>query len=71
MKALVKKIEDLEKDIEYVKCHFTDMQGNILFNEDFKLSEIAEIMGCSVGTIKNHLFRCTQKMRYALSFYVE
>jgi RNA polymerase sigma-70 factor (ECF subfamily) len=41
------------------------------FNEDFKLSEIADIVGCSVGTIKNHLFRCTQKMRYALSSYME
>lgn len=41
------------------------------FSEDFKLREIADIVGCSVGTIKNHLFRCTQKMRYALSSYVE
>ena len=39
------------------------------FNEDFKLKDIARIVGCSTGTVKNHLFRCTQKMRHALSRY--
>jgi RNA polymerase sigma-70 factor (ECF subfamily) len=39
------------------------------FNEDFKLSDIARIVGCSTGTVKNHLFRSTQKMRQALARY--
>jgi RNA polymerase sigma-70 factor (ECF subfamily) len=39
------------------------------FNEDLKLKDIARLVGCSTGTVKNHLFRCTQKMRHALSKY--
>lgn len=34
-----------------------------------KLSEIAEMMGCSLGTVKNYLFRATQKMQQLLHEY--
>jgi RNA polymerase sigma-70 factor (ECF subfamily) len=37
------------------------------YYQDFKIREIAEITGCSQGTIKNYLFRATQKMRKMLS----
>lgn len=39
--------------------------------EEFKLKEIAEITNCSEGAVKNHLFRSTQKMKKALSSYVQ
>lgn len=35
----------------------------------YKLGEIARIMECSDGTIKNYLFRATQKMRETLRPY--
>ena len=41
------------------------------FFQDFKIKEIAQIIGCSEGTVKNYLFRSTQKMRKGLSPYVE
>ena len=40
------------------------------FFQDFKIKEIAQIIGCSEGTVKNYLFRSTQKMRKGLSPYV-
>ena len=36
------------------------------FFHDHKLSEIAEIMDCKLGTVKNSLFRATQKVRQHL-----
>lgn len=39
------------------------------FFHDLKIKEIAEICGYSQGTVKNTLFRSTQKMRKALSDY--
>jgi RNA polymerase sigma-70 factor (ECF subfamily) len=41
------------------------------FFQDFKIKEIASIIGCSEGTVKNYLFRGTQKMRKNLSAYVK
>jgi RNA polymerase sigma-70 factor (ECF subfamily) len=34
--------------------------------QGFSLKEIAEIMGCTEGTIKTHLFRATGKLRHEL-----
>ncbi|MFQ5648915.1 MAG: RNA polymerase sigma factor [bacterium] len=34
-----------------------------------KLQEIAEIMNCSLGTVKNYLFRSTQRMQQLLREY--
>ena len=39
------------------------------FLQDFKIKDIARIIGCSEGTVKNYLFRSTQKMRKGLSHY--
>ena len=35
----------------------------------YKLSEIAAILNCSEGTIKNYMFRAVQKMRKSLKAY--
>ena len=41
------------------------------FLQDFKIKEIANIIGCSEGTVKNYIFRCTRKMRKYLTPYLE
>ena len=41
------------------------------FLQDFKIKEIAKIIGCSEGTVKNYLFRSTKKMRMRLSPYMK
>lgn len=35
----------------------------------YKLSEIANIMNCSEGTVKNYMFRAVQKMKKSLEAY--
>jgi len=40
------------------------------FFQDFKIKDIAEITGCSEGTIKNYIFRSTQKMKRQLTPYL-
>ena len=37
----------------------------------YKLREIAVMLGCAEGTVKNYMFRATQKMREALSTYAQ
>ncbi len=64
--------EEIREQISRTLEKFPMMQRVVFtlrFNEDFKLKDIAKIVGCSTGTVKNHLFRCTQKMRRALSKY--
>lgn len=41
------------------------------FLQDFKIKDIAKIVGCSEGTVKNYLFRSTQKMRKYLTPYMQ
>ena len=36
------------------------------FFQDFKIKDIAQIIDCSEGTVKNYLFRGTQKMKKSL-----
>jgi len=37
----------------------------------YKISEIADIMKCSEGTVKNYMFRATQKMKKSLKEYYQ
>jgi RNA polymerase sigma-70 factor (ECF subfamily) len=37
--------------------------------QGYKLSEIANIMNCSEGTVKNYMFRAVQKMKKSLEAY--
>lgn len=37
--------------------------------QGYKLSEIAKIMKCKEGTVKNHLFRAIQKLKNAIQNY--
>ncbi|MBN1561347.1 sigma-70 family RNA polymerase sigma factor [candidate division KSB1 bacterium] len=39
--------------------------------EGTKIKEIAAMLGCAEGTVKNLLFRATKKLQKALSFYTE
>ncbi len=39
--------------------------------EDMNLADTAEVMGCTVGTVKTHLHRARQKLRELLSDYLE
>jgi RNA polymerase sigma-70 factor (ECF subfamily) len=41
------------------------------FLQDFKIKEIANIINCSEGTVKNYIFRSTQKMRSYLAPYLQ
>ncbi|HDQ43879.1 MAG TPA: RNA polymerase sigma factor [bacterium] len=49
------------------------MKQRVIFTlkhyEDFKIKDIAEIVSCSEGTVKNSLFRSAEKMRRALAGY--
>ncbi len=37
----------------------------------YKLREVAEILQCNLGTVKNYLYRATQKVQQQLSGYIE
>ncbi len=39
--------------------------------EGYQLKDIAKILRCSEGTVKNHLFRATQKMQRLLQEFVQ
>lgn len=39
------------------------------YYQGYKLSEIAEIMNCSEGTVKNYMFRSVQKLKKKLQEY--
>ena len=39
--------------------------------QDKRITEISEIMECSEGTVKNHLFRAHEKLRKGLESYLE
>ena len=41
------------------------------FFQEFKIKEIAHIIGSSEGTVKNYLFRSTQKMKKRLKPYLK
>lgn len=65
---------ELNEQIEAVIETLPVMQRAVFvlrFFQEFKIKEIAQITGCSEGTVKNYLFRSTQKMRDNLSSYIK
>ncbi len=44
---------------------------SLRFLQEFKIREIAYIIDCSEGTVKNHLHRGTQKMKKILKPYIQ
>ena len=56
IRTVVDRLPDKQKAV-FVLRHY----------EGFSLKEIAEIMGCTEGTIKTHLFRATGKLRNELA----
>ena len=65
--------QEIQAQIEAAMEHLTFIQRSVFvlrFYQEFKIKEIAEIVNCSEGTIKNTLFRASQKMRHALTNYL-
>jgi RNA polymerase sigma-70 factor, ECF subfamily len=56
----MRKLSDRERSVFVLK-----------HQHGYKLKEIAEMIGCAEGTVKNYLFRATQKVRKALAGYAE
>jgi len=64
---------ELREKIQSILGTLSLMQRTVFvlrFFENFKIKEIAEITGCAEGTVKNYIFRGTQKMRKHLSSYL-
>ena len=65
---------ELREKVEATLDTLSLMQRTVFilrFFQDFKIKEIAEIIGCSEGTVKNYIFRSTQKVRKNLSSYLK
>ncbi len=43
----------------------------LFYVEDLSVVEVAELLGCSVGTVKTHLFRARQTLRVLLEHFNE
>ena len=64
--------QEIREQIESALNQLTLIQRTIFvlrFYQDFKIKDIAEIVSCSEGTVKNTLFRSTVKMRKLLAKY--
>ena len=64
--------QEIREQIESALNQLTLIQRTIFvlrFYQDFKIKDIAEIVSCSEGTVKNTLFRSTVKMRKLLANY--
>jgi RNA polymerase sigma-70 factor (ECF subfamily) len=64
--------QEIREQIETALSQLTLIQRTIFvlrFYQDFKIKDIAEIVSCSEGTVKNTLFRSTLKMRRLLAKY--
>jgi len=65
--------QEIQKKIQEAVDTLTLIQRTIFvlrFYQDFKIKDIAEIVSCSEGTVKNTLFRSTQKVRRSLIKYL-
>lgn len=66
--------EELSEQIEKSMEHLSDRERAVFVLKHmhgYKLREIAQMLDCAEGTVKNYLFRATQKMRKALQPYYE
>ncbi|MBN1782906.1 RNA polymerase sigma factor [bacterium] len=64
--------QEILKNIHDALDRLTMIQRTVFtlrFYQEFKINEIADILECTEGTIKNTLFRSIRKMRQALSVY--
>ncbi len=65
---------ELQEQIQSGMENLSLMQRTVFvlrFYQDFKIKEIAQIIGCTEGTVKNYLFRSTQKIRKKLTPYIK
>lgn len=63
---------ELSKEIDLALEHLSPKQKTVFILRHYhgeKLREIANILKCSEGTVKNYLFRATQKMQRLLKEY--
>jgi RNA polymerase sigma-70 factor (ECF subfamily) len=63
---------ELSREIEQALAMLSAKQKTVFVLRHYhghKLKEISKIMGCSEGTIKNYLFRATQRMQQLLYSY--
>ncbi len=63
---------ELSREIENSMRKLSDRERSVFVlkhQHGYKLREIAEMIGCAEGTVKNYLFRATQKVRKALAGY--
>lgn len=66
--------QELSQKIELAIQQLSDQQKAVFVlrhYHDKKLKDIATILNCSEGTVKNYLFRATQKMQKILHHYKE
>ena len=65
---------ELSREIETALQQLSPKQKTVFVLRHYhghKLKEIAEILKCSEGTVKNYLFRATQKMQRQLKEYLK
>ena len=65
---------ELSNEIDLALDQLSGQQKTVFILRHYqghKLKEIAEIMHCSEGTVKNYLFRATQKMQKLLGAYAK
>ncbi|MFC1569737.1 RNA polymerase sigma factor [bacterium] len=65
--------QEIRNQIQTVLDRLTLIQRTVFvlrFYQDFKIKDIAEIISCTEGTVKNTLFRSTIKVRHHLIKYM-
>lgn len=66
--------EELSEHIQQSMEHLSDRERAVFVLKHmhgYKLREIAQMLDCAEGTVKNYLFRATRKMRAALQPFYE
>ncbi|NIR51326.1 sigma-70 family RNA polymerase sigma factor [candidate division KSB1 bacterium] len=66
--------EELNNEINSAVEQLSDQQKTVFIlrhDHGHKIKEIAKIMKCSEGTVKNYLFRATQRMQVLLKPYAK